>query len=235
MKDNLKRFFLSLSGGLLGVLLGVILGGMLMYFYVASYSLYAQKPNIRNVDTTLLGKENPTHAKKGKIVIPNTMNLMQKAALVWEISGSDKDIILEKNFDDGVGQKSKIGVDFYLCEITDFYESLVTILFSTIGIILFFGFLYVYNASRKRADDMARNALKEDSFKIKLNKQIDEAVASIFAANNTSEKIEEYEYKLEETNSKIIPRIKFLEKEITKLSYPAVSDVISEEPQKESS
>lgn len=205
MKEGLKRFSLSLSGGLLGVMLGFIIGGMAMYYYVANFSPYAQKPNVRNIDTALLSIGNPI---------------------------SDK----ERGLDDNVGQKTRSGVDFYLCEITDFYESLVTILFSTIGIILFVGFLYVYNASRKRADDMARNALDEDSFKIKLDKKIDDTVAKISTDNNLPELFEEIEYKLNLIDDKkIVDRIAFLEKEITKLSYPSGKDVISEEPQKESS
>lgn len=188
MKGDFKRFCLSLTGGLLGVFLGFVFGCMLMYFYVARCSVYAQKPDVGNVDTTLLDTQN------------------------------------------------KVGVDFYLCEITGFYESLITILFSTIGIILFVGFLYVYNASRKRADDMARNALDEDSFKIKLKEQIKDAVAKIRSDNNLPEMIEELEYTLNQIGAKkIIDRIEFLEKEITDSSYPAVNDVISEEPQEESS
>lgn len=184
MKGDFKRFCLSITGGLLGVFLGFVFGYMSMYFYVARRSVYAQKPDVGNVDTTLLDTQN------------------------------------------------KVGVDFYLCEITDFYESLITILFSTIGITLVIGFLYVYNASKRRADDMAINALDEDSFKIKLEKQIDDAVAKISADNNLPEMIEELDYLLNQIGEeKIIKRVKFLEKEITKLSYPDDDDVISEEPQ----
>lgn len=200
MKGDFKRFCLSLTGGLLGVILGFIVGCMLMYFYVARHSVYAQKPDVENVDTVLLNTQNSAQTK------------------------------------DGIEKKAKVGIDFYLCEITDFYESLITILFSTIGITLVIGFFYVYNASRKRADDMARNALDEDSFKIKLKEQIKDAVAKIRSDNNLPEMVEELEYTLNQISAKkIIDRIDFLEKNITKSSYPVANNVITEEPQEESS
>ncbi len=202
MKNSLKCFFLSLMGGGLGVILGFIIGGMAMYYYVANFSPYAQKPNVRNVNTALLGIENPT---------------------------SDK----EKGLGDNVEQKAKVGVDFYLCEITDFYENLITILFSTIGITLVIGFLYVYNASKRRADDMARNALDEESFVIKLDKRIDKAVAKISTQSGIPEMIEEIEYMNQMGKEGIMDRIEVLEKEITKFSYQASHDVISEEPREE--
>ena len=234
-KEDAKRFCLSLTGGLFGVFLGFVFGYMSMYFYVARCSVYAQKPNVGNVDTTLLDTQNPAQTD-GVVVIPNTKSFMQKVFLLWEFSNSENDVKLRKASDDGIETKAKVGVDFYLCEITDFYESLITILFSTIGITLFIGFLYVYNASKRRADDMARNALDEGSFKIKLDDQIDKAVAMKFTDNNLPEMVEEIEYTLNQIGEeKIIKRIKFLENEITKSSYPIANNVITEEPQEESS
>jgi len=190
MKGDFKRFCLSLTGGLLGVFLGFVFGCMLMYFYMDRHSVYAQRPDIGNVNAALLDTQNSAQTK------------------------------------DGI----KVGVDFYLCEITDFYESLITVLFSAIGIILFVGFLYVYNASRKRADDMARNVLDEESFVIKLEKKIDKAVAKISTQSGIPEMIEEIEYMNQMGKEGIMDRIEILEKEITKLSYQASHDVISEEP-----
>ena len=79
------------------------------------------------------------------------------------------------------------------------------------------------------------DTLDEDSFKIKLEKHIDDAVAKISADNNLPDMIEELDDLLNQIGAKkIIDRIKFLEKNITQSSYPAVNDVISEEPQEES-
>jgi len=219
MKGDFEKFWLSLAGGLLGVLLGLVFGWMSMYFYVARHTVHAQKPNVENVDTTLLNSQNPVQTKDGVIVISDLEN--------------------------GIEKKAKVGVDFYLCEITDFYESMITTLFSTIGIILIIGFVYVYNASKKQADDMARSALSEESFKIKLkdqiNKIVDEKtkteVAKLSSENNIPEIAELYQdnilyqYNLDD----ITKRIDFLDKTMTDFSYKTTNKIISEEPLEEKS
>jgi len=80
----------------------------------------------------------------------------------------EKEKITEKN----ASTSKTIGPEVYLCEITDFYEHIITILFGVIGILLALSFAYVYFTSKKQAEEMARDALEEKSFKIILQSMI---------------------------------------------------------------
>jgi hypothetical protein len=227
----LKRFFSSFTGGFLGVMLGVALGGFAMYFYVANFSFYAQKPTIGNVDATMLSTGNSTISQEEVITIPKTMNFMQKTALLWKLSGSEKNVKLEKDSGGKVEEEAKIGVDFYLCEITDFYDGLISTLFSAIGIILGIGFIFLVRTSRTHAEEMARSSLGGKAFKIELKKLVDDEIAS-----NSIPDMIEY---VEETKKnidlyQINDRINFLEQNITTSSYSTKTDgVISNTTSKE--
>lgn len=65
-----------------------------------------------------------------------------------------------------------VSSDVYLCEMTDFYELMITLLLSVIGIILVVSFLYIHRTSRLQAEEMAALALESKSFKIILNNMI---------------------------------------------------------------
>lgn len=58
--------------------------------------------------------------------------------------------------------------EFYLNQITSFYQQLITILLSVIGILLVVSFLYFNFTSRIQAADMAHEALQAEPFKIAL-------------------------------------------------------------------
>ena len=65
-----------------------------------------------------------------------------------------------------------VGPEFYLSEITAFYERIITILFGVLGFLLVFSFLYVHLTSRRQAEEMARDALETKSFQIILKNMI---------------------------------------------------------------
>lgn len=76
----------------------------------------------------------------------------------------EQDKTTEKNTSTG----KTVGPEVYLCEITNFYERIITILFGTIGILLVLSFGYVHLTSKKQAEDMAGEALETKSFQITL-------------------------------------------------------------------
>lgn len=104
-----------------------------------------------------------------------------------------------------IDKERNISPAFYLCEISDFYENLIFILCSTIIILLGISFAYVYTTSHGKAEDLARQALKEESFKIILTNQI---------AKGANEFVERYS-RIPELEQ----RIEFLEEQINKEGY----------------
>ncbi len=115
--------------------------------------------------------------------------------------------------------------EFYLCEISDFYESLITVLYSTIGILLVVSFIYVYTRSRSHAEEMAREALKEEAFLIALKDKIQRSFTALKNEGEIADLIEK--------TSDLNERIEFLEKAITKQSYEINSTTNSQDAQGE--
>jgi len=114
--------------------------------------------------------------------------------------------------------KKNIGPEVYLCEITNFYERVITILSILIGVILGVNFLYLHSTSKRQAEDLAREALKEDAFAIKLDKLIKEHFATEKKEGDIAEflqGVEEITQKTEEFDK----RLEFIEKAITDNSY----------------
>jgi hypothetical protein len=118
-----------------------------------------------------------------------------------------------------IGEPIKvIGPEVYLCEITSFYERIITILSIIIGLILGLNFLYIHVTSKRQAEDMARSALAEDSFKIKLEKMMDDAFVT---AKNKGD-IKDIFEQLAELNDNVFEineRVKYLEENANKNSY----------------
>ncbi len=102
----------------------------------------------------------------------------------------------------------------YLSEITTFYERVITILFGVIGFLLVFSFLYVHLTSKIQAEDMARDALKTESFGIILTNRI---------ATGADEFIEMYSGIPELEN-----RIEFLEEQVNSQSYELSDEDLGE-------
>jgi hypothetical protein len=120
----------------------------------------------------------------------------------------------------GVDTKTSIGPETYLCQITEFYQQIITILFGVIGILLVVGFIYVHTISKGQADELVREALKyelkDESFNIKLEKMIE----GIFIKSKNEGDIAD----LCEEQETINERVKFLENAITKQNYISEQD-----------
>ena len=65
-----------------------------------------------------------------------------------------------------------LGPEFYLSEITSFYERVITILSIIIFLILGLNFLYIHHSSRSQSEEMAVEALESKSFQIRLKHTI---------------------------------------------------------------
>ena len=105
----------------------------------------------------------------------------------------------------------KVSPEYYLGEITNFYGNVIVILFSTIGLLLAISFIYVYTVSRGKAEELARQALTEESFQITLKDKIGKSLAELINEGEVADwlgKMAEFE-----------ERIDFLEKVITKENY----------------
>jgi hypothetical protein len=112
-------------------------------------------------------------------------------------------------------KQSKVNPEFYLGKITDFYEQLITILYSTIAGLLVISFLYLFVRSKREAEETAREAIDGKSFNILLKDKIDKQFSQTLKERDFV-KIEEIE-----------ERIAWLEEQINIKSYDEIND---EEP-----
>ncbi len=120
-------------------------------------------------------------------------------------------IAQEKTTGQNTSTAKTVGPEVYLCEITAFYQQIITILFGVIGILLVLSFAYVYFTSKRQTEEMAREALKEQSFGIILDKKISDMFIESKNTGDISELFEELE--------EIQERIKYLEEQINIKSY----------------
>jgi hypothetical protein len=114
--------------------------------------------------------------------------------------------------------EAKVSPEYFLGEITNFYGNVIVILFSTIGILLAISFIYVYTVSRGKAEDLARQALTEESFQITVNDRIEKALAQLKNEGDIADWLDKTA-ELEDKMLEFEKRIDFLEKVITKVSY----------------
>lgn len=117
----------------------------------------------------------------------------------------------EKTTGQNTSTAKTVGPEFYLSEITTFYERVITILFGIIGVLLVFSFVYVHLTSKKQAEDMAREALDYESFRIVLAQKIDDRFTE---SKNTGDIGDIFE-KQEELDK----RIEFLEEQANIQGY----------------
>ncbi|MCK4947761.1 MAG: hypothetical protein KAS46_05265 [Candidatus Aureabacteria bacterium] len=104
-------------------------------------------------------------------------------------------------------------LEFYTQEITDFYELIITLLLSVIGVLMAVSFMYVYFSSRHQARELANEALEcSESFQIILKNIIDMKFTEF---KNSDELMQVLN--LED-------RIEFLEKTLNARSYDEVKD-----------
>jgi hypothetical protein len=119
--------------------------------------------------------------------------------------------------------------EFYLSEITSFYGNMMTILFSTIGILLVIGFVYVNTISRGQAEDMAHEAIKEEAFQVILAEKIAKSLATLKSEGEIAEmltKVADLDDKVSELES----RTNFLEEATSTESY-RIGNASTEETQ----
>lgn len=91
-----------------------------------------------------------------------------------------------------------VGPEFYLSEITTFYERVITILSIIIFLILGLNFLYIHRSSRSQSEEMAVEALESKSFQIRLKNMLAKE-ANVFANEfiDMYDKIPELEERIE--------------------------------------
>ena len=80
----------------------------------------------------------------------------------------------EKTTGQNTSTAKNFGPEFYLSEITNFYETVIIILSTVIFVILGLTFVYVHRSSKSQAEEMARDALETKSFEIILKNMIAE-------------------------------------------------------------
>ncbi len=123
------------------------------------------------------------------------------------------------------GTSDPIGADVYLSQITGFYQFVISILLGIITVVLALSFMYLRFTSRLQTEEVAREALEAESFRIVLGKLVnDEFVASKNKGDiaDIMSALGEFDTALDEVKDKQIQvekRITFLEKVMTAKSY----------------
>jgi hypothetical protein len=112
------------------VLIIVLYGSFMAYICIAKSS----EPN-----NVVIGQQNKAEASTEESKTPK-----QKEGDITEYQELGKDKINDKK----TGEVESIGPEVFLCEITAFYERVITILSIIIGLILGLNFLYIHHTSR---------------------------------------------------------------------------------------
>lgn len=99
---------------------------------------------------------------------------------------------------------------FYITETVGFYKWMISLLLSVIAAVLAVGYYF----SSKRAEEMAHKALKEETFKLALDKMVQDKLTLLFNNSNLAT--------METTVSEISNKIVGLEKQISANSYKIV-------------
>lgn len=115
-----------------------------------------------------------------------------------------------------IEQGKTVGPEFYLSEISDFYEIVIIILSTAIFVILGLVFFYSMRISEDQAKEIVMEAIEKKSFDNRLKKMIDER----FIESKNKGDIAGILEGLEEIDE----RIKFLEEQINIQSYGELGD-----------
>ncbi len=185
MKNNRLRVGLAL--------IIVLYGGFMAYFCMA-------KPGEPNDVVIEQGKTTDSNT-----VSANTTDKVETKVQEEKTTVDNPTSSQDKTIGQNVIAIKTVSPEFYLCKITDFYETIIMILSTVIFIILVISFVYVHLTSKRQAEDMAREALEEASFRIILQNMI---------AKSANEFVEGYSGipELEE-------RVEFLEEQINNEGY----------------
>lgn len=100
---------------------------------------------------------------------------------------------------------------FYLSQVTSFYQQIITLLLGLIGVILVISFLYLHFTSNIKAEEMAHNALESSSFQIRMQQVVDKKFAELKSSGDFADLFDKVA-NLEE-------RTEFLEKQTNEKSY----------------
>ncbi len=199
MNNKLKnklRFWIYL------ILIIALYGGFMAYFCIAEPC----EPN-----DVIIEKE-----KNAETIKEENKTETQKSKDIAGYQAVDKN----KTNEQEVEAVKQVGPEVYLCEITAFYERVITILSIIIFLILGLNFLYIHRSSRSQSEEMARDALKDESFSIIMGKMINERFAEARDKGEISE--------IHEVLDELDARIGFLEKAITEKSYASLEEGPSE-------
>ncbi len=195
MKSNRIRFFLG------GVCVIIVLYGVFFTYFCMGKPCVPNNLEIEQKEKTedgnaakKKGSENGTRIKGSKV------DAVHNPAL-------DKDEELKQK----TSTIKTISPEVYLCEITDFYEMVIIILFSAIFVILTVSFVYLQLTSKIQAQDMACAALESESFKITLKERIREKFAENLKESDIASIFEEFQG--------IGERVDFLEHQINIQDY----------------
>lgn len=109
-----------------------------------------------------------------------------------------------------ISDSSEKRLMFYITETIGFYKWMISLLLSVIAAVLAVGYYF----SSKRAEEMAHKALKEETFKLALDKIVQEQLTLLFNNSNLAT--------METTVSEISNKIVGLEKQISANSYKIV-------------
>jgi len=115
-----------------------------------------------------------------------------------------------------IEQGKTVGPEFYLSEISDFYEIVIIILSTAIFVILGLVFFYSMRISEDQAKEIVIEAIEKKSFDNRLKKMIDERFIDLKNKGDIADICTELE--------NIGERIDFIENVITKRSYKSETD-----------
>jgi hypothetical protein len=153
-----------------------------------------------------------------------------------DIHGQEaKECPSSKKVSRGTAQEDSLGSEFYLSQITSFYQNMITWLFAIIGAILAVNYLYIRASSRAQAEEMAEQALERPGFLSQLDKKLDLEVGKKWAnADITTLQADIEELKAREADiEELKARIQFLEGSVTAASYMTLKDLESGDSPKE--
>ncbi|MFA5093482.1 MAG: hypothetical protein WC543_06060 [Candidatus Omnitrophota bacterium] len=110
-------------------------------------------------------------------------------------------------------------LEFYIGQMVNFYQQIITILLGVIGVLLVISFMYLRFTSRQQAEDMANEALNSKSFQVTLKDMVKKEFAE-------AKKSDEFTQMYEQIPS-LAERVDVLEKIVN----TKADDEVSEEKQ----
>jgi len=217
---------------MLGALLGFIIGGFCTYYFIAHLSPYSKKPNLKKHSYVTSDSTSQTKCIEANKTLKSNKECDFSIHNIFcsKYAPNPVDTKLAKipdaNSATNTSEKqTTIGFDYYLGRVTSYYEHMISLLVSVIGIVLGIGFLYVNQISKNRAEEMARSALDEESFSITWDKKIGAMIATEFSDRSIPELVAQME---EIREMEIIDRIGFLENEINEEEDPSSASSLEE-------